>query len=217
MAIHRANRLVIAEHLHPGQDDPVVGVEPFEDWHQLFADLPEAIANTMVVAQRCAMMAPSRKPILPRFAETLWLEPVWKMMWSNKAVLAVLWDLFPGHPNLLPASFDPAKDLTRWTDYNIGVTDMFDVKMSGGVIGLKQALLLCALLSGCATNVNTYERAESQASPNYVADKRVITDNSLAGTFRVVGPTLAAAKETQGHQGEYNHSIAHDSPTLGRP
>jgi len=38
------------------------------------------------------------------------------------------------------ASFDPAKDLTRWTDYTIGVTDMFDVKMSGGVIGLKQAL-----------------------------------------------------------------------------
>lgn len=37
------------------------------------------------------------------------------------------------------ASFDPAKDLTRWTDYNLGVTDMFDVKMSGGVIGLKQA------------------------------------------------------------------------------
>jgi glutathionylspermidine synthase len=45
--------------------------------------------------------------ILPRFAETLWLEPVWKMMWSNKAVLAVLWDLFPGHPNLLASSLDP--------------------------------------------------------------------------------------------------------------
>lgn len=47
--------------------------------------------------------------VLPRLLETVWLEPVWKMMWSNKAVLAVLWDLFPGHPNLLPASFDPAK------------------------------------------------------------------------------------------------------------
>ena len=45
---------------------------------------------------------------------------------------------------------------------------------------------LVLALSGCATNVNTYERAESQASPNYVADKRVITDNTLAGTFRVV-------------------------------
>lgn len=41
------------------------------------------------------------------------------------------------------------------------------------------------LFSGCA-NVNTYERAESQANPNYVSDKRVITDNTLAGTIRVV-------------------------------
>lgn len=47
--------------------------------------------------------------ILPRLSETVWLEPVWKMIWSNKAVLTVLWDMFPGHPNLLAASFDPQK------------------------------------------------------------------------------------------------------------
>ena len=40
--------------------------------------------------------------------------------------------------------------------------------------------------TGCANNVNTYERAESMAAPSYVADKRVITDNTLAGTVRVV-------------------------------
>jgi hypothetical protein len=47
------------------------------------------------------------------------------------------------------ASFDPVKDLTRWTDYNLGVTGMFDVKMSGGVIGLRQALpsLMTGLMS----------------------------------------------------------------------
>lgn len=43
-------------------------------------------------------------------AETLtavqWIEPVWKMMWSNKGLLAILWEMFPGHPNLLPAYFD---------------------------------------------------------------------------------------------------------------
>ena len=33
------------------------------------------------------------------------IEPVWKMLLSNKAILAVLWDLFPNHPNLLPAMF----------------------------------------------------------------------------------------------------------------
>ena len=33
---------------------------------ELFADLPEAIANTLVIAQRCAVSAPKRRPILPR-------------------------------------------------------------------------------------------------------------------------------------------------------
>ena len=34
---------------------------------ELFADLPEAIANTLVVAERCAAMPSPRKPILPAF------------------------------------------------------------------------------------------------------------------------------------------------------
>lgn len=50
--------------------------------------------------------------------------------------------------------------------------------------GLLAALGL--LFAGCATNVNTVERAQSQATPNYIADKRVITDNTLANTFRVL-------------------------------
>jgi uncharacterized protein YcfL len=48
---------------------------------------------------------------------------------------------------------------------------------------------LAALLAGCATNVNTYENAEPRGTPNYIADKRIITDNTLAGTFRVVALT----------------------------
>ncbi|MSO76224.1 MAG: glutathionylspermidine synthase family protein [Alphaproteobacteria bacterium] len=36
------------------------------------------------------------------------IEPAWKMLLSNKGLLAVLWDLFPEHPNLLPAAFDRA-------------------------------------------------------------------------------------------------------------
>jgi glutathionylspermidine synthase len=31
------------------------------------------------------------------------LEPAWKMLLSNKGILPILWELFPGHPNLLPA------------------------------------------------------------------------------------------------------------------
>ncbi|MCC6925381.1 DNA polymerase III subunit alpha [Novosphingobium sp.] len=36
--------------------------------NELFADLPEAIANTLVVAQRCAYAPPKRKPLLPSLA-----------------------------------------------------------------------------------------------------------------------------------------------------
>ncbi len=31
------------------------------------------------------------------------VEPVWKMLLSNKGLLPILWELFPNHPNLLPA------------------------------------------------------------------------------------------------------------------
>src|SRR5262249_10860240 len=36
------------------------------------------------------------------------IEPAWKMVLSNKGVLALLWDMFPDHPNLLPASLEAA-------------------------------------------------------------------------------------------------------------
>lgn len=35
-----------------------------------------------------------------------WLEPPWKAILSNKALLPMLWKMFPNHPNLLPAFFE---------------------------------------------------------------------------------------------------------------
>jgi glutathionylspermidine synthase len=39
-------------------------------------------------------------------AATRWIEPPWKAILSNKGVLPLLWEMFPGHPNLLPAFFE---------------------------------------------------------------------------------------------------------------
>ena len=39
-------------------------------------------------------------------APTRWIEPPWKAVLSNKGVLALLWEMCPGHPNLLPAFFE---------------------------------------------------------------------------------------------------------------
>lgn len=41
--------------------------------------------------------------ILDVGSSTAWVEPLWKMLLSNKQLLVVLWELFPNHPNLLPA------------------------------------------------------------------------------------------------------------------
>jgi len=39
-------------------------------------------------------------------AATQFVEPPWKAILSNKGILPLLWAMFPGHPNLLPAYFD---------------------------------------------------------------------------------------------------------------
>ncbi|MBS1721827.1 MAG: glutathionylspermidine synthase family protein [Armatimonadetes bacterium] len=51
---------------------------------------------------------------LQSYGTTNWIEPIWKMALSNKAVLAVLWELFPGHPNLLPCYLDGPHDLASY-------------------------------------------------------------------------------------------------------
>lgn len=50
------------------RSSPEAWLKPAEDMAKRFADLPDALANTLVVAQRCAAKAPYRKPILPSLA-----------------------------------------------------------------------------------------------------------------------------------------------------
>jgi glutathionylspermidine synthase len=51
---------------------------------------------------------------LSTMRQTQWIEPIWKMLWSNKALLAVLWELFPDHELLLPAFLDGPRDLQSY-------------------------------------------------------------------------------------------------------
>jgi glutathionylspermidine synthase len=44
-------------------------------------------------------------------AQCRMIEPAWKSLVSNKGILPVLWQMFEGHPNLLPAFFE--EDFTR--------------------------------------------------------------------------------------------------------
>jgi DNA polymerase III subunit alpha len=50
------------------KSSPDAWMKPLADMQGLFEDLPEALANTVVIARRCAVAAPKRKPILPSLA-----------------------------------------------------------------------------------------------------------------------------------------------------
>ena len=45
---------------------------------------------------------------------TLWIEPPWKMLLSNKGLLPMLWELYPRHPYLLEARFDGPGLMMSW-------------------------------------------------------------------------------------------------------
>jgi glutathionylspermidine synthase len=47
-------------------------------------------------------------------ARTIWIEPPWKMLLSNKGILPILWELYPEHPNLLEARFGNPGEMTAW-------------------------------------------------------------------------------------------------------
>ncbi len=75
-AFHDAHdaMLCIANSTYVERDDrprssPDSWIKPAREMKMLYADLPEALANTLVVAQRCAVMAPRRDPILPRMGD----------------------------------------------------------------------------------------------------------------------------------------------------
>jgi DNA polymerase-3 subunit alpha len=65
--------LCIADGTYVGEDNrrrltPQHRLKSAKEMAELFADLPEALANTVAIARRCSFVAESRKPILPHFS-----------------------------------------------------------------------------------------------------------------------------------------------------
>lgn len=81
--------------------------------------------------------------IAESFASTIWMEPAWKMLWSNKAILPILWRLFPGHPYLLESYLDGPHNMTSYVrkpiysreGANITVVDAIPVAKTEGLYG----------------------------------------------------------------------------------
>ena len=84
---------------------------------QVFTDLDNApITDCFKLYPWEFMLREEFAAALPQ-ADVNWLEPMWKSVLSNKALLPQLWKMFPDHPNLLPAFFadDPKASLSgKW-------------------------------------------------------------------------------------------------------
>ena len=52
--------------------------------------------------------------MLATYTQVQWIEPIWKMMFANKGMLAILWELFPGHPNLLKAHIGEPEGMSEY-------------------------------------------------------------------------------------------------------
>ena len=88
--------ICIAEGAYVDQNEPRRRLTPQhylktpQEMAVLFADLPEALENTVEIARRCAFMAYRRDPILPRFAENEVEELRRQSVEGLKARLAVI-------------------------------------------------------------------------------------------------------------------------------
>lgn len=84
-----------------------IGDLGWDDAQHRFVDLESA------TIERCFKLYPWewmwQETFAPHLDEekTQFIEPAWKMLLSSKGLLTVLWELFPGHPNLLPAYDTP--------------------------------------------------------------------------------------------------------------
>ena len=88
----------------------------WDDVLNRFVDLAEAPMTTVCKLYPWAWMLEDQfgRQAIRRLPGTLWIEPLWKTLLANKALLAVLWEMNPGHPNLLPCYLDQPGMLTEY-------------------------------------------------------------------------------------------------------
>jgi glutathionylspermidine synthase len=128
--------------------------------------------------------------ILKDVNRTFWIEPAWKMILSNKAILPILWELYPDHPNLLPAYFEADK----LTDYvkkpilsregaNINMVKQGELlQFSEGVYGKEgfifQELFELPEFDGNYPVLGSWVIGQEPAGMGIRESKTLITDNS---------------------------------------
>ena len=95
-----------------GIDCKFIYIEDIGHGHgEQFTDLEDHIIEWMFKLYPWEFMFRETYGLILPQADVQFLEPPWKAILSNKELLALLWEMFPEHPNLLPSFFadDPQK------------------------------------------------------------------------------------------------------------
>ena len=86
-----------------------IGVDPNGN----FTDLDDFIIETLFKLYPWEWIMDEKFSKFLTSSETQFIEPPWKSVLSNKGLLPLLWEMFEGHPNLIPSYFaeDPKADV----------------------------------------------------------------------------------------------------------
>lgn len=80
----------------------------WDESRKLFIDLDDNVIKNVfkLYPWEFIVNEPFAKNIITDINKTFWIEPSWKMILSNKAILPILWQLFPNHDYLLESYFE---------------------------------------------------------------------------------------------------------------
>ncbi|HLK54619.1 MAG TPA: glutathionylspermidine synthase family protein [Candidatus Angelobacter sp.] len=81
-----------------------------------FVDLDEKVIKTCFKLYPWEMMLKDEfgSHSIETTGKVQWMEPIWKMMFSNKGLLAILWEMYPGHANLLEAHLNGPEEMSEY-------------------------------------------------------------------------------------------------------
>jgi glutathionylspermidine synthase len=162
-----------------------IGVDE-ENW---FADLEDKrIRNLFLFMQLAEIVESDYGPVFAN-SQTRLFEPLWKIVLSNKGMLPVLWEMYPDHPNLLPAFFedDPRsaaieqacvfKPLDGWQGQGVEICDGTSKHAYDGAFGgrIVQGLAKIPQFGADHTMISTFVVAGRAAGLAFFEDDTAIT------------------------------------------
>jgi glutathionylspermidine synthase len=107
------------------------------------AGLPVFIDRNLEPIRRCFKLYPWEWMFADAFGAQLsthatrFIEPAWKALLSNKGLLALLWQLNPGHKNLLPAYREPGKITGTYVQKPVHSREGANIEIKGGGVAAR--------------------------------------------------------------------------------